>query len=80
MDENNPNTKTPVALHLKAGDYYWCSCGNSANQPFCDGTHKVKAPEKGPLKFTMEEEKEVWLCRCKATKNAPFCDGTHKTL
>jgi CDGSH iron-sulfur domain-containing protein 3 len=72
--------KTPAALKVKAGDYYWCACGHSANQPFCDGSHKTKAPEKSPLKFTVEEEKEVWLCQCKATKKAPFCDGTHKTL
>lgn len=79
--ENNENIiKAPAACDLKAGDHYWCSCGHSTNQPFCDGTHKVKAPEKAPLKFNLEEDKQVWLCQCKATTTPPYCDGTHKVL
>ncbi len=77
---SDSTVKSPIALKLKEGDYYWCACGQSANQPFCDGTHKTIASDKKSLKFTCEEEKEVWLCQCKASKNAPYCDGTHKLL
>ncbi len=72
--------KSPAACKLAAGDHYWCACGYSSNQPFCDGSHKSSAPEKSPIKFTLQDEKEVWLCQCKATSTPPYCDGTHKTL
>ena len=70
--------KAPYAVELEAGDYYWCSCGKSAKQPFCDGSHK--GSEFSPVKFTMEKADKVWLCGCKKTAKAPFCDGTHKAL
>lgn len=70
--------KAPYAVELAAGDYWWCSCGKSAKQPFCDGTHK--GSEFSPMKFTIEETKKVWLCGCKNTAGKPFCDGTHKSL
>ena len=70
--------KAPYAVELAAGDYWWCSCGKSAKQPFCDGTHK--GSEFSPMKFTIEETKKVWLCGCKNTSSKPFCDGTHKSL
>lgn len=70
--------KHPVVLELEAGTYYWCQCGLSKNQPYCDGAHK--GGEFGPLKFTLEETKKVALCQCKVTGNAPFCDGKHKQL
>lgn len=78
MDEPAIFDKKPVAVRLKPGNYYWCACGRSSNQPFCDGSHKVTTLV--PLKFTMDEEKEVWLCQCKHSGNKPFCDGTHKKL
>ncbi len=80
MGKNDNIIKAPAACKLQAGDYYWCACGHSRSQPFCDGSHKVKAPGKGPLKFNLETDKEVWLCQCKATKTPPYCDGTHRTL
>jgi CDGSH iron-sulfur domain-containing protein 3 len=80
MEKNDNTIKAPAPCDLKAGDHYWCACGHSASQPFCDGAHKTKAPEKAPLKFTVEEEKQVWLCQCKATSTPPYCDGTHKVL
>lgn len=80
MEKEDFTIKAPAACKLTAGDFYWCACGHSAKQPFCDGSHKTKTPEVSPLKFTMEEEKEVWLCQCKASKNAPYCDGSHKAL
>lgn len=70
--------KAPYAVDLKAGDYYWCACGKSARQPFCDGAHK--GSDIVPRKFTMTEDKTVYLCGCKHTANAPFCDGVHKNL
>jgi len=70
--------KVPAILELEAGSYYWCACGRSANQPFCDGSHK--GTEFTPLEFKLEEAKRVALCQCKRTSNRPFCDGTHKTL
>lgn len=68
----------PIKLDLEPGQYWWCSCGRSRKQPFCDGTHK--GSEFSPLQFKLEEKKTVWLCACKQTKNAPFCDGAHKQL
>lgn len=74
---SNP-AKSPKMVKLEPGTYYWCSCGKSANQPFCDGSHKDTGKE--PLEFTIEETGYVSLCRCKATKNPPYCDGTHYKL
>ncbi len=70
--------KAPYAVELAAGDYWWCSCGKSAKQPFCDGSHK--GSEFSPMKFNIAETKKVWLCGCKNTASKPFCDGTHKSL
>ena len=79
--ENTPHiaAKAPVKVALEAGkDYWYCTCGLSANQPFCDGSHKGTA--FAPKKFTAEATGDAWLCQCKQTKNAPFCDGSHKGL
>jgi CDGSH-type Zn-finger protein len=70
--------KAPAAVELEAGTYYWCACGKSAKQPFCDGSHKGSSFTPKP--FTLEAKKTVYLCQCKHSKNPPFCDGTHKTL
>ena len=70
--------KKPIAMELEPGDHYWCSCGKSANQPFCDGSHR--GTEFTPVKFSVEEKQESYLCMCKYTKNPPFCDGTHAQL
>lgn len=71
--------KAPFELEIKTGKYYWCSCGESANQPFCDGKHKEKQEFK-PIVFEQKEDKKVWLCGCKKSTNVPFCDGTHKNI
>ncbi|MBL8378057.1 MAG: CDGSH iron-sulfur domain-containing protein [Burkholderiales bacterium] len=78
MAAPNIAQKAPYALDLAAGDYWWCSCGKSAKQPFCDGSHK--GSEFSPTKFTIESDKKVWLCGCKHTAGQPFCDGKHKNL
>jgi len=71
--------KAPYKVELEADKtYVWCACGRSANQPFCDGSHK--GSNFTPVKFTANETKTAFLCGCKHSANAPFCDGTHKTL
>lgn len=68
----------PVLLDLEPGTYYWCSCGQSSNQPFCNGAHK--GTDFQPLAFELTETKRVALCACKHTQNAPYCDGSHSKL
>ncbi len=71
--------KAPIAVDVKKGEpYYWCACGRSANQPFCDGSHV--GTEFNPVAYTAEEDKTAYFCTCKQTKTPPFCDGTHLTL
>ena len=60
---------------VKDKSYYWCSCGKSAKQPFCDGSHK--GTEFTPLAYKAEETKKMFFCSCKQTNNQPFCDGSH---
>lgn len=78
MAEPTIAAKEPVEKEMEAGTYYWCSCGNSKNQPFCDGTHQ--GSEFEPLQFTIDEPKTVYLCQCKRSGNKPFCDGAHQSL
>ena len=70
--------KSPYVVDLEPGTYYWCSCGRSKKQPFCDGSHE--GSEFNPVKFTVEEAKKTWLCGCKRTADQPFCDGTHNKI
>ncbi len=58
--------------------YFWCSCGRSTRQPYCDGTHKDT--DFKPMKFTAEKDGDVFFCGCKATAHAPLCDGSHNKL
>ena len=69
----------PYAVEVESGKtYYWCVCGRSKNQPFCDGSHQGTGLE--PRAFTTEDSGTVYLCGCKKTGNAPFCDGTHNSI
>jgi CDGSH iron-sulfur domain-containing protein 3 len=73
--------KAPYMAELAPGDYFWCACGRSKNQPFCDGSHK--GSEFSPVKFTIKPRptpQTVWMCGCKRSKHKPFCDGTHNKI
>lgn len=71
--------KAPYPVEVEAGKtYFWCTCGHSAKQPFCDGSHKETGME--PLKYTAEDSKKVFFCGCKATAKSPLCDGAHNKL
>lgn len=71
--------KSPFAVDVEDGkNYFWCACGRSKNQPFCDGSHKGTG--FSPVKYTAEASKKVFFCGCKHSQNAPLCDGTHNKL
>jgi len=71
--------RAPIAIDVEAGKiYFWCACGKSQKQPFCDGSHKGTGFT--PIKYEAEEAREVFFCCCKHSKSAPICDGSHKTL
>ncbi len=70
--------RAPTEFELEPGEYWWCACGRSMSQPFCDGSHKGTG--FAPTAFTAEKTDTVFLCGCKHTANKPYCDGTHKTL
>lgn len=71
--------RQPVAINVEAGkSYWWCACGRSKSQPFCDGSHKVTSFV--PLEFKANKSEQVWFCACKRTSKKPTCDGTHKSL
>lgn len=66
----------PIEVELKKGKfYYWCQCGLSKDQPWCDGSHDADFCE--PLMVTTNEDKKVKLCTCKRTSNPPYCDNSH---
>lgn len=71
--------KSPYPVEVEEGKtYFWCACGRSKNQPFCDGSHKET--DITPMKYTAEETKKIFFCGCKQSANKPFCDGTHNKL
>ncbi len=79
MTKAQPAQKSPYAVAVEAGkSYWWCACGRSKNQPFCDGSHK--GTEFTPQEFTATETKTVYFCGCKQSRNGVLCDGTHQSL
>ena len=79
MDKAVVAQKSPFAVEVTASvTYYWCRCGRSAKQPWCDGSHKDTAFT--PVSFVAEETKTAYMCGCKSTGTQPFCDGTHSSL
>lgn len=78
-DKSVVSQKSPIPVELKKGEtYFWCTCGKSSNQPFCNGAHIGTSFE--PLAFTAEKDETAYLCACKHTKTPPYCDGSHKCL
>ncbi len=77
---NNPviASKSPTLLQVEPGTYYWCACGRSKAQPFCDGSHHGTG--LAPVEVEVTESRNVAWCRCKHTKVPGFCDGSHKQL
>ena len=76
MSEAVRASNTPFPTNVEAGKaYFWCACGQSKNQPFCDGSHKGSTFT--PVKYEAKESKTVYFCGCKATANQPLCDGSH---
>ncbi len=79
MSEPVVAQKAPYKVEVEAGkSYFWCACGQSKNQPFCDGSHKGSG--FSPLKYEAKDAKAVFFCGCKHTKNQPLCDGSHNKL
>jgi CDGSH-type Zn-finger protein len=71
--------KAPFPVEVTAGKtYFWCACGKSARQPFCDGSHK--GTDFVPVKFEAAEDGRVFFCGCKRSARAPLCDGSHNRL
>ncbi len=77
MDQPVRASDTPFGVNVEKGKtYFWCACGKSATQPFCDGSHKDTSFT--PVKYEATESTSVYFCGCKATQNQPLCDGSHK--
>ncbi len=76
MNKGQSAGDSALAIEVEQGkSYYWCSCGKSSKQPFCDGSHK--GTEIKPLVYKSELTKRVFFCACKQTNDQPFCDGSH---
>ncbi len=79
MATPNIAQKTPFGVEVAEGEsYWWCACGKSQTQPFCDGSHKDT--EFTPVEYQAESSTTVYFCGCKHTADQPTCDGTHSTL
>jgi CDGSH-type Zn-finger protein len=71
--------RSPEGIDVEAGkSYWWCACGRSKTQPFCDGSHK--GTDFKPVEYKAEKTEKVWFCMCRQTGGQPLCDGTHKSV
>jgi CDGSH iron-sulfur domain-containing protein 3 len=71
--------RAPLPIDVEAGtSYWWCACGRSKNQPFCDGSHKGSL--FSPVEWKAEKSEQTYFCACKRTGTRPLCDGSHKRL
>jgi len=78
MEKPHIAFKKPIVIECEPGTYYWCQCGLSNDQPYCDGSHK--GGPFSPIKEEIFETKRVAWCACKQSAKAPHCDGSHKQL
>ena len=79
MSEPTRVSDTPFPIEVESGkSYFWCACGRSQNQPFCDGAHK--GTDFTPVKYEATESKIVYFCGCKSTASQPLCDGSHSKI
>ena len=79
MNKPQVYQKASMPVDVEQGkSYFWCSCGKSEKQPFCDGSHS--GSDFTPVVYQAEKTQTVFLCGCKYSKNAPLCDGTHGSL
>ena len=79
MSEAIVASNAPMPVEVEAGKtYFWCSCGRSDNQPFCDGSHQETSLT--PVKYEAESDETVYFCCCKQTGNQPRCDGSHQNI
>ena len=71
--------KEPISVDVKEGkSYWWCACGQSKKQPFCDGSHQGTSFE--PLEYKADKDRTLFFCACKHTGKKPMCDGAHQKL
>jgi CDGSH-type Zn-finger protein len=79
MSEPQMAGTAPIAVDVQAGTtYWWCACGASKHQPWCDGSHR--GGPQVPVKLVAERDERLWFCACKRSARAPLCDGSHRGL
>ena len=79
MTEPDIAGSAPIGVDVEEGKtYFWCACGKSAAQPFCDGSHKDT--DFTPMPWKADATRKVFFCACKRTGGQPLCDGSHNKL